>query len=115
MNKIDSLIYRHGKSLVGLIFLLMFAFALTKNYIEREFIIRTAKRTVGIVSEKSCSNHGRIGYSYSVGNNSYEVWESGSACGLVDCGHISIGDRINVTYSSAKPELATCALLGTGR
>lgn len=115
MNKIDSFIYRHGQSFVGLIFVLMLTFALIKQYIEREFIVRTAKMTVGIVSEKSCSNHGRIGYSYSVGNNSYEVWESGSTCGLVDCGHIAVGDRINVTYSSAKPELATCASLSSGR
>ncbi|MYM73937.1 hypothetical protein GTP56_17265 [Duganella sp. FT134W] len=109
MEKLNLYLSLHWKIIAALVFSLIFCLGIFNRFLNHEMIVRNAKFALGTVNNKSCSNHGQIGYSYSVSGKSYYGFGTASMCGFVDCTNVSIGDSVRVTYSGDNIDLSTCA------
>lgn len=78
-------------------------------------LTQTARAAAGIVTDTTCSNHGRIDFAYSVDRQSYHGTGVASACGISHCSQDAVGEAVHVTYSSKRPQLAICERLENER
>ncbi|RYE73245.1 MAG: hypothetical protein EOO81_01115 [Oxalobacteraceae bacterium] len=83
------------------------------SYRSTDLLIHTAQVTVGSVVTKRCQNHGEVVYSYDVNGKSYTGRGSAGVCINASCDGTKTGDRVQVMYSSQKPQISSCMPSGS--
>jgi hypothetical protein len=73
---------------------------------------KTAELADRSVTRKTCSNHGKVAYSYAVDGHAYKG--VGNVRGIA-CSDVKVGDRIKIIYSAEKPQLSRLESLESWR
>lgn len=87
------------------------AITLHEGY-ELAFLEKTAQTIDGRVTKKNCHNHGKLVYLYVV--NSHVYTGAGTTRGK-SCDDVEVGDSVNITYSTQRPQLSRLDSLSSWR
>lgn len=74
-----------------------------------EMLRRSSRSVQATVTSKSCGNHYRLGYSYTVGGQKYSGMDT---VGESICNTAKLGDEITVIYAAEKPAFSKSRPVG---